>query len=629
MRINPVGQGAPVVHSDTTSTKSGSTSSSSSGSGSGTTSTVYAPYEIWRRWEDCLWFQDLLENEYKLMARTKRTRLQQGKGVKKDGVYIHSDQAASFESLPPGPDANTIAKDVHEILPKLTKRGTIFKAGRETIEQRDREFRALVERLWSDDLPILLRELREDRIIRDFFGYWRRDKDHDRKLVELRSVDKGKNRASRMSITSSAFSMYFSSTNSLQLPNAFSDYPPSPSAAPGSGPSSLGGKPKGQSGRSASFSTASGSSKTASSSRGVPQSAPATGGAISFTVSENGALVPTSSPTETEDPLDSLIIVPPSSDTRHPPLNKIGGSLPVLSEEHEQEDIIDTPPSTAALSFPQTSPTAPPLRSAPPVTGAARAADLQDGSNLPPGAIRRPRNMSCPDPGNRNGLVFSGMPPSHQPRTIVADIAPFVPARPMSMVSTTATGSQHWEDTSEKLLSEISDEDELFSRRTSWRTSTSSTTSGSAGSASPRSPAPRPFSMFSTASSSHSYFDDADIERYIEEYGLGIDLDIGVNFEDMPSSEDGRKGSKGHYPRGSIATMNSIMSGSSVDAVLPHTRSPPSSLRSESPDSHTMRDVETPIPGSAPNEVDEEALTPEVTDDDELVDAYFYGTLDL
>ncbi|THG98730.1 hypothetical protein EW026_g3497 [Hermanssonia centrifuga] len=87
-------------------------------------------YEVWRRWEDCLWFQDLLETEYKIMARTKRTRLAAGKGIKKDGVYIHSDRAASFDSLPPGPDANDIAKDIHDILPRLTKKGTLFRAGR-------------------------------------------------------------------------------------------------------------------------------------------------------------------------------------------------------------------------------------------------------------------------------------------------------------------------------------------------------------------------------------------------------------------------------------------------------------------------------------------------------------------
>ncbi|EED84259.1 predicted protein [Postia placenta Mad-698-R] len=155
-----------------------SKSSKSSKSGS----SMHTDYEVWRRWEDCLWFQDLLESEYGLMARTKRQRLAAGKGIKKNGVYIHSDQAASFESLPPGPEANSIAKDIHEIVPKLTKKGTIFRASQSTIDQRGREFKAMIDSLWSDELPTLMKELRDTRAVRDFFGYWRRDVDHDKKL---------------------------------------------------------------------------------------------------------------------------------------------------------------------------------------------------------------------------------------------------------------------------------------------------------------------------------------------------------------------------------------------------------------------------------------------------------------
>lgn len=211
MHISPInGEG-----SDARSLKSARTSSS-----------INTEYEIWRRWEDCLWFQDLLETEYKLMARTKRTRLAQGKGIKKEGVYIHSDQAASFDSLPPGPDVNDIAKDVHIILPKLTKKGTLFRAGQATIEQRGREFAALIHALYQDEVPTLIKELRANRIIRDFFGYWRRDKDHDRKMNEGNTAS---NRMSRTSITSSAFSMYFSSSSvSLSLPGGPGYIPPTP-----------------------------------------------------------------------------------------------------------------------------------------------------------------------------------------------------------------------------------------------------------------------------------------------------------------------------------------------------------------------------------------------------------------
>jgi hypothetical protein len=133
-------------------------------------------YVIWRRWEDCLVFQETLEMEYSRMAKAKRQRLAAGKGVKRNGIYIH-DQASSFESLPPGPDPHSVANNVHDYLPKLTKKGTIFRASQATINQRQKEITALVNALWKDDVPALIKELREDRIITDFFGFWRRDDD--------------------------------------------------------------------------------------------------------------------------------------------------------------------------------------------------------------------------------------------------------------------------------------------------------------------------------------------------------------------------------------------------------------------------------------------------------------------
>lgn len=135
-----------------------------------------AEYNIWRRWEDCLWFQDMLEIRYAVIAREKRQRLQAGKGVKKNGIYIH-DRAASFESLPSGPDPKSVAMDVHKYLPRLTKRGIMFRQNQQAINQRQTEFVALVKAFFQEDVPALVQELRQDRIIRDFFGYWRRDHD--------------------------------------------------------------------------------------------------------------------------------------------------------------------------------------------------------------------------------------------------------------------------------------------------------------------------------------------------------------------------------------------------------------------------------------------------------------------
>lgn len=151
----------PITGSDSVSTISGSTNSS---------------YEIWRTWHDCLWFQDQMETRYGAMSRMKIQRLQSGKGVKKNGIYIH-DRAASFESLPPGPDPKSVAKDLHKCLPKLTQRGTFFGATQATVNQRQKELSAFVTALFAEDVPSLIKELREDRVIRDFFGYWRRDYD--------------------------------------------------------------------------------------------------------------------------------------------------------------------------------------------------------------------------------------------------------------------------------------------------------------------------------------------------------------------------------------------------------------------------------------------------------------------
>ncbi|KAF9489609.1 hypothetical protein BDN71DRAFT_1511963 [Pleurotus eryngii] len=176
----------------------------------------HSEYEVWRRWEDCLWFQETIELEYERLARQKKQRLLKGKGVKKNGMYLQ-DQAASFESLPPGPDPNSVAQSIHDSIPKLTKKGTLFRASQATIDQRQKEISGLVEGLFRDDVPMLIHELRESRIVTDFFGYWRRDYDLDQK----------KGSKSRNSVSSSVFSMYFSQSNpNLTIPETI--VPPIP-----------------------------------------------------------------------------------------------------------------------------------------------------------------------------------------------------------------------------------------------------------------------------------------------------------------------------------------------------------------------------------------------------------------
>ncbi|KAG1770947.1 hypothetical protein EDD22DRAFT_948154 [Suillus occidentalis] len=165
-------------------------------------------YDIWRKWEDCLWFQDTLEAEYTLMAREKITRLAAGKGVKKDGMYIQRDQAASFDSLPPGPDPHSVSRDIHKYIPKLTKKGTLFRASQATVDQRSAEFRAMINAFYQEDLPMLLKELMATRTFTDFFGYWRRD--HDLAIKIQRS--QASPAKPRRSVSSSMLSAYFSAS---------------------------------------------------------------------------------------------------------------------------------------------------------------------------------------------------------------------------------------------------------------------------------------------------------------------------------------------------------------------------------------------------------------------------------
>lgn len=242
-------------------TTSASTSTIAGGSPLGvkddSTTPLTTEYDVWRRWEDCLFFQDVLEVQYTRMSREKRARLHAGKGVKKNGLYEHEDpirrlhRAASFESLPPGPDPSMVAKDLHEVLPRLTKKGTIFKASKETVTQRGAEFAALIEALLGEgeDVPKLITELRQLREVRDFFGWWRRD--HDRVAKDHASMGTGpqgvgtRSRSASESVASRAsnlfgngsLGMYFNASNlSVQLPAAPQSAPLESTAIPAPGP---------------------------------------------------------------------------------------------------------------------------------------------------------------------------------------------------------------------------------------------------------------------------------------------------------------------------------------------------------------------------------------------------------
>ncbi|KAH8831632.1 hypothetical protein DL96DRAFT_1552904 [Flagelloscypha sp. PMI_526] len=124
-----------------------------SDSGSMKSSSSLAEYEIWRTWEDCLWLQDHLEKTYEVYAYEKRQRLLAGKGLKK--------KKGLFSNL----------------VPKLSKKGAVFKPSQALLDQRHAELKNFVQALYSETMPALVCELRDDRMVTDFFGYWRRDYD--------------------------------------------------------------------------------------------------------------------------------------------------------------------------------------------------------------------------------------------------------------------------------------------------------------------------------------------------------------------------------------------------------------------------------------------------------------------
>lgn len=174
-------------------------------------------YKIWRSWDHCLWFQKSLEDEYALAAREKKLRLAQGKGVKGFNGLYKKDLASSWESLPCGPNPDSVAQDIHKHLPTLTRRGTIFRASQATIDQRQAELISFIEALFSDDMPTLIKEIRVSNVVSDFFAFMRKDLEFT-KASQTPTVP-------RSSLTDSVFSSYFSASHP-SLPT--SDSAPNP-----------------------------------------------------------------------------------------------------------------------------------------------------------------------------------------------------------------------------------------------------------------------------------------------------------------------------------------------------------------------------------------------------------------
>ena len=256
-------------------------------------------YDIWRSWEDCLWFQDSLEVEYERAAREKKKRLAQGKGVKGfDGNY-KKDLAASWDSLPAGPEPRSVAQNIHDHLPTLTRKGTLFRASQLTIDRRQAELIAFIRALFSDDMPALIKEIRVTSIVSDFFGLWRSDFDIEQESRTLKSS------------TNNLFSSYFSASH-LSLPSS--------DIAPRDSPSKVYRK----SVRSSTRSTTSLSSLETCGSRRSRLSTSSDSSSLSECGSDTSSLYAPSIP----DNLDPIVL-------GHSPSDQFNPILEVLPEEQE------------------------------------------------------------------------------------------------------------------------------------------------------------------------------------------------------------------------------------------------------------------------------------------------------
>ncbi|KDQ53184.1 hypothetical protein JAAARDRAFT_162080 [Jaapia argillacea MUCL 33604] len=564
MRICP-------VKGDTRSTKSGD----------------HREYEIWRRWEDCLVFQDALEIEYATQSRQKRQRLHAGKGVKKDGIYIH-DRAASFDSLPPGPDPNSIAMDIHDYLPKLTKKGTFFKASQATVDQRQREFQALIDALFQEDVPTLIKDLRASRVVRDFFGYWRRDKDLEEKIKE----GPGKGRSS--SVSGTGFSLYFSASNlSLQFPQSMTELAPSSSSSNVSRPST---SPSRVSSKSKRPSSAGGRPSTSGSgSRKGTGLSPLS--SVSFHLPNHSSSSAELSSESSGNRSRSHTEPGPSrasawhiiEEPRVPAVPAVPQDIPISpSHSRNEEELprLQSLPEDCELESPMSDMTISPTE-----------------STTPP-IRRRARTMSAHSKTNRNAFIFMDPvaegtqvppPPQHNvplPRPEVGRSTPLGKARAMS--------------TPAEMLVTESDFTVEFLNTDPWELPSSPSISSSLGVSAEYSSAP--------SSSQDSHYDPRD---------SCIEIDLPFDTpDDAPLADD-------YGPqnvRSSLDSIDSIRTEFSADAIIPRSVLPTSpgstsSLsRSLSLGSRQEKRVSQPV-----SVLQEEE--PWVIGEEQVVDSYFYDAL--
>ncbi|KAG9050196.1 hypothetical protein FS837_007094 [Tulasnella sp. UAMH 9824] len=179
----------------------------------------FKEYQIWRKWEDCLDLQKTVEREFSYWSsRRRKIQLQHmtaqlnaapapavskansssshgsatshgagrppspvGINAGANGFYAQPSKAASFDSLPSGPEPLSLALDVHTLLPKLSKKAALFgRPSPQLLQQRAEDFKSFIDALFQIETPVM-QDVRQAREVRDWFGYWKRDKEAAKK----------------------------------------------------------------------------------------------------------------------------------------------------------------------------------------------------------------------------------------------------------------------------------------------------------------------------------------------------------------------------------------------------------------------------------------------------------------
>ena len=165
----------------------------------------FREFTIWRKWEDCLDLQKTVEREFSYFSSQRRrqqlvalnappgstgpARPSSPTGPGSQFYLQNAQRAASFDSLPSGPEPLSMALDVHSLLPKLSKKTALFgRANQQLLTQRAEDFKTFIEALFGIQTPVM-EDVRQSRDIRDWFGYWKRDKEGAKKASGQQTLE--------------------------------------------------------------------------------------------------------------------------------------------------------------------------------------------------------------------------------------------------------------------------------------------------------------------------------------------------------------------------------------------------------------------------------------------------------